>query len=215
MKVVTLTLLKAQDVAMERNQLPVKRELKLLMNLWTQFLDSMKNNKVLPKSKISFEKLKALLEEQELFTTFCQTSMSDATRSCTLDVFKRNIMEDSLRGASTETTPMSSTTALMGEENVDAVESNASQLKEIDDNFIDSLFSVPSDIANLDKSQWWRQAQVRMNFLTTSEVDPLQILVEKTKRMAMKRVAETENVKKEVRKKSCWSGSSSFRQAPY
>lgn len=71
------------------------------------------------------------------------------------------------------------------------------------------------DIAQLDKSQWWRTALMKMSFLTMSKVDPVHILLEKVMHQVVKRIAENENVKKEVKKKSYLTGLNNFRQAPY
>lgn len=62
---------------------------------------------------------------------------------------------------------------------------------------------VPGEIGNLWYSQFGQKSMVS-TFLTQGPVDPLQILVEKTNRASMKRIAELQNVKKEIKKKNAW-----------
>ncbi|CAH0599342.1 unnamed protein product [Chrysodeixis includens] len=54
-------------------------------------------------------------------------------------------------------------------------------------------------ISGLDKKNWWKHAETKMLFLTISNVDPVQMEVNKIQNMALKQVSKIKDVQKEVK----------------
>lgn len=71
------------------------------------------------------------------------------------------------------------------------------------------------NIQNLPKNQWWRVADLKMNFLTQNSVDPLHLQVTKVVQTATGRIRQLKDLKKEVLKRSSYPYINSFRAHPY
>lgn len=69
-------------------------------------------------------------------------------------------------------------------------------------------------ICGLDKKNWWKHAETKMLFLTTSNVDPVQMEVNKLQNIALKQVSKIPNVQKEVKEINYWNSFGGFQHRP-
>ncbi|CAH2064489.1 unnamed protein product, partial [Iphiclides podalirius] len=66
-------------------------------------------------------------------------------------------------------------------------------------------------ICGLDKKNWWKHAETKMLFLTTSNVDPVQMQLNKLQNMVMKEVTKIKGITKEVKEINYWNSFGGFQ----
>ncbi|KAL0830158.1 hypothetical protein ABMA28_003615 [Loxostege sticticalis] len=68
-----------------------------------------------------------------------------------------------------------------------------------------------AQICGLDKKNWWKHADTKMVFLTTSNVDPVQIQLNKMQNLVMKDVSKIKGITKEVKEINYWNSFGGFQ----
>lgn len=67
-------------------------------------------------------------------------------------------------------------------------------------------------ISGLDKKNWWKHAETKMVFVTNSNVDRIQMQLNKIQNMVMKEVSKIKNVQKEVKEINYWNSFGNFQR---